>query len=57
MRPVQVALGTAYGSSVSITAEQLKTGDVIAASGVMVLHDGAKVRELPEVGSRKSIGQ
>ncbi len=57
VRPVQVALGTAYGSSVSITAEQLKTGDVIAASGVMVLHDGAKVRELPEVGSRKSIGQ
>ncbi len=57
VQPVQVILGTVYGSNVSITAEQLKPGDVIAASGVMVLHDGVRVRELPEVGSRKSIGQ
>lgn len=56
VRAVPVKTGAAYESVISITSPQLKPGDMIAASGVMVLHDGDRVRELPETGSRKTLG-
>ena len=55
VRAVEVVLGSAYGAKVAVCSEQLKKGDSIAASGVMVLHNGVTVRELPEIGNRKTV--
>ena len=57
VRAVPVKTGAAYESEISVTAPQLKPGDRIAVSGVMVLRDGDRVRDLPETGSRKTIGR